>query len=135
MTSLHDIFHALGRVQEGIEQLREDFQEEKKNARDSRSTVHRRLDEHALEISNLRTDVAIAGKIEAQVRNEVKALAKKVDANHEAVQPSLDDWKRMKNLGVGVASLLAIGGLSIGAFLMWAGDAAVTAVRHWLRIN
>ncbi|RJT42015.1 DUF1515 domain-containing protein [Mesorhizobium waimense] len=128
MASLEDIFLALGRVQEGVEQLRDDFKEEKRSAHESRTSIHRRLDEHATEIASLRTDVTIAGKIEAQVRNELKALNEKVD-------PSLEDWKRMKSLGIGIAGLLAVGGLSFGAFLMWAGDAAVTAVRHWLRIT
>ncbi|RUX03178.1 MAG: DUF1515 domain-containing protein [Mesorhizobium sp.] len=135
MASLEDIFLALGRVQEGVEQLREDFQEEKRNAHESRTALHRRLDEQAAEISSLKTDVAIHGKIEAQVRNEVRALGDKVEANQKAVQPSVDDWKRMKTLGIGIAGLLALGGLSFGAFIMWAGDAAATAVRHWLKIN
>jgi hypothetical protein len=118
----------LGQVLEGVKQLRADFQEEKQNAHESRSTMHRRLDEHAEEIGKLRTDVAVAGKIEAQVRNELKSLK-------AAVDPSLEDWKRMKTLGLGIVSLLAIGGVSFGAFLMWAGDAAATAVRHWLKIT
>lgn len=118
----------LGRVLEGVEQLRDDFQDEKRNAHESRTTMHHRLDMQAAEIASLKTDVAIAGKIEAQVRNEVKSLK-------DAVNPSLEDWKRMKALGIGVAGLLALGGLSVGAMLMWAGDAAATAVRHWLRIT
>ncbi|TIR78948.1 MAG: DUF1515 domain-containing protein [Mesorhizobium sp.] len=134
MASLEDIFLALGRVQEGVEQLRDDFQEEKRNAHESRMALHRRLDEQVAEISSLKTDVAIHGKIEAQVRNELKSLGEKVEANHEAVQPSVDDWKRMKNLGLGIAGMLAIGGLSFGALLMWASDTAVAAIRHWLKI-
>ncbi|MER9452061.1 DUF1515 family protein [Mesorhizobium sp. M0254] len=118
----------LGQVLEGVKQLRADFQEEKQNAHESRATVHRRLDEHAEEIGKLRTDVAVHGQVEAQVRNEVKSLK-------EAVNPSLEDWKRMKALGIGIAGLLALGGLSFGAMLMWAGDAAATAVRHWLKIT
>lgn len=125
----------LGQVLEGVKQLRADFQEEKQNAHESRATVHRRLDEHAEEIGKLRTDVAVHGQVEAQVRNEVKALGAQVAANQEAMQPSVDDWKRMKALGIGIAGLLALGGLSIGAMLMWAGDAAATAVRHWLKIT
>ncbi|MDX8492926.1 DUF1515 family protein [Mesorhizobium sp. VK22B] len=128
MASLEDIFLALGELKGGVEQLRRDFQEEKRSAQESRAGVHRRLDEQAEEIAKVRTDVAVDGEITAQVRNEVKSLK-------EAVNPSLEDWKRMKALGIGIAGLLALGGLSFGAFLMWAGDAAVTAVRHWLRIT
>jgi hypothetical protein len=125
----------LGKVLEGVEQLREDFQEEKRNAHESRAIMHRRLDEQAAEIASLKTDVAIHGKIEAQVRNEVKALGDRVEANQKAVQPSVDDWKRMKALGIGIAGLLALGGLSFGALVMYASDAAATAIRHWLKIN
>ncbi|TIT90383.1 MAG: DUF1515 domain-containing protein [Mesorhizobium sp.] len=127
MASLEDIFLALGELKGGVDALRRDFQEEKRTAHESRATIHRRLDEQAEEIAKVRTDVAVDGEITAQVRNEVKSLK-------AAVDPELEDWKRMKNLGLGIAGLLAIGGLSVGAMLMWASDTAVAAIRHWLKI-
>lgn len=135
MASLEDIFLALGELKGGVEQLRRDFHEEKRNAQESRAAMHRRLDEQAEEIGKVRTDVAVDGEITAQVRNEVQSLGAKVKANQDAVQPSVDDWKRMKALGIGIAGLLALGGLSVGALLGYASDAAVTAIRHWLRIT
>ncbi|RVD44655.1 DUF1515 domain-containing protein [Mesorhizobium sp. M4A.F.Ca.ET.020.02.1.1] len=128
MASLDDIFLALGELKGGVDALRRDFQEEKSMAHESRATIHRRLDQQAEEISKVRTDVAVDGEITAQVRNEVKSLK-------EAVNPSLEEWKRMKMLGIGIAGLLALGGLSVGAALMWASDTAATAIRHWLKIN
>lgn len=127
MASLEDIFLALGELKGGVDGLRRDFQEEKSTAHESRATIHRRLDEQAEEIAKVRTDVAVDGEITAQVRNEVKALK-------ETVGPSLEEWKRMKTLGIGIAGLLALGGLSVGAMLMWASDTASTAIRHWLKI-
>ncbi|MER9628389.1 DUF1515 domain-containing protein [Mesorhizobium sp. M0296] len=135
MADINDVMVALGRVQEGVNRLREDFGDEKRLAHESRAVIHHRLDEQGHEIASLRTDMAIAGKVDAQVRDEIKALAGKVEANQNEVLPSVQDWKRMKTIGVGIAGLLAIGGLSFGAMLMWAGDAAATAVRHWLRIT
>jgi hypothetical protein len=127
VASLEDIYLALGELKGGVDALRRDFQEEKGTAHESRATIHRRLDEQAEEIAKVRTDVAVDGEITAQVRNEVKSLK-------DAVDPSLEDWKRMKALGIGIAGLLALGGLSVGAALMWASDAASTAIRHWLKI-
>lgn len=134
MASLDDVLLALGRLQEGVEQLREDFRDEKQTAHESRAVIHRRLDEQARDIASLKTDVAIAGKVEAQVRDEVKALGDKVDANHATVGPHVEDWKRMKAVGVGLVGLLAVGGLSVGAMLTWASETAITTIRHWLRI-
>lgn len=127
--------HKLGRLEEGVRQLREDFKEEKETAHESRAVIHRRLDEHVEVISGIKTDVAIAAKVDAQVRDELKALKVTVDGNRDAIQPSIDEWARMKTIGIGIVGLLALGGLSVGAALVWMGDAAVTAVRHWLKID
>lgn len=135
MATLEDVLLALGRVQEGVEQLREDFREEKDNAKDSRQVIHRRLDEQADHISRLDTTVQVAGQVDAQMRDEVKALAKKVDDNQTAVQPSIDEWKRMKAIGIGIGGLLAIGGLSLASVLMWAGEMFWNWLRHMLRIH
>ena len=125
----------LGRTLAGVEQLRRDFDDEKNAARESRAAIHRRLDEHADDIGRLRTDVTIMGHVDAQLRDEVKALAETVEENQKSAAPSLAEWKTMKRVGLGVSGLLALGGLSVGAALVWAGDTAVTWARHWLRIT
>lgn len=134
MASLNDVLLALGRVQEGVDRLREDFQEEKQLARDSRAAIHRRLDEHADDLSDLRKDVAISAHVDAQVRNELKALTETVESNQAQVEPSVKEWQRMKALGIGLTGLLALGGLSIGAVLIWMSETAANAVRHWLKL-
>lgn len=134
MASLEDVMLALGRVQEGVDRLREDFQNEKNMAHESRAVIHRRLDEQAAEIGSLKTNVAVAGMVEAQVRDEIKALGVRVDTNHAAITPSVEEWKRIRNIGIGITGLIAIGGLSVGAVLTWASETAVTTIRHWLKI-
>lgn len=134
VASLEDVMLALGRVQEGVDRLREDFQNEKNMAHESRAVIHRRLDEQAKDIAGLQTNVAITGQIDAQVREEIKSLSAKVDANHAAITPSVEEWKRIRNIGIGITGLIAIGGLSVGAVLTWASETAVTTIRHWLRI-
>lgn len=135
MASLEDIALLLGRTLEGVEKLREDFNEEKNVAKENRAILHRRLDEQAADIGKLRTDVAIMGQVDAQVRDEVKSLAETVEANQTVVSPAIAEWKTMKRAGMGLTGLLALGGLSVGAALTWAGDTAVTAIRHWLKIT
>ncbi|MDW9880480.1 DUF1515 domain-containing protein [Sinorhizobium meliloti] len=134
MASSDDIMMALGRLTESVEQLREDFRDEKQTAHESRAVIHRRLDEQAAEIGSLKTNVAVAGLVEAQVRDEIKALGVRVEENHKAVTPSVEEWKRIRNIGIGITGLVAIGGLSVGAVLTWASETAVTTIRHWLRI-
>lgn len=125
----------LGKVMEGLDRLSEDFSEEKRSAANSRASIHQRLDTQVERIGRLETASEINVQINAQQREALKALNSTVQNNHMAVQPSIDEWRRMKALGIGLAGLLALGGLSLGAMLMWASDAAVTAVRHWLRIS
>lgn len=127
--------HALGRVQEGVDRLREDFQEEKRNAHDSRAVIHNRLDDQTGKMGHLETTVAISGGVDAQLRDQIAELRKIVSDNHDAVQPALEEWKSMKRIGYSISGLIAFAGLTIGAVITWASDGAVTALRHWLKIN
>jgi hypothetical protein len=141
-TSNDDILRALGRVEgrltgieESVSLLREDVSDEKDNAHQSRTVIHRRLDEQAKQIAHLDTTVAITGGVDAQIREEIKSLKDTVDKNHAATQPALEEWKRMKTIGYGISGLIAFAGLTVGAVVTWASDGAVAALRHWLKIN
>jgi hypothetical protein len=141
-TSNDDILRALGRVEgrllgieESVSLLREDVSDEKDNAHESRSVIHRRLDDQANRISHLDTTVAITGGVDAQIREEIKGLKETVNKNHDAVSPALDEWKRLKTLGVGISGLIALAGLTTGGIIAYMSDGAVTWIRHWLKIN
>ncbi|MBB3453871.1 putative coiled-coil protein SlyX [Rhizobium sp. BK313] len=142
MASLNDVMLTLGKLLEGqersretIELLRDDFQDEKKNAHESRAVIHRRLDEHSNKLAHLETTVAISGEVDAQLRDQIAALKEVVEKNHQEVSPAIEEWKRMKTLGVGISGLIAFSGLTIGTVIAWFGDNAVTAIRHWLKLN
>ncbi len=47
MASNDDIMLALGKLQEGVDRLRVDFQDEKGMTHESRSVIHQRLDTQA----------------------------------------------------------------------------------------
>ncbi len=112
--------------------MREDFTEEKRSAASSRKAMHERHDELASDLSNLRLDVGITGQINAQVREEVKALGEKVAQHKAEIQPSIEDWRKIKNLGLGITGILAIGGLSVGAMLTMGLDAVKSLLRQWI---
>ncbi|MBX5008125.1 DUF1515 domain-containing protein [Rhizobium lentis] len=142
MTSNDDILRALGRVEgrlTGIEEsvalLRGDVSDEKDNAHESRSVIHRRLDEQMRQINLLDKVVEISSGVDATLREEIKALKETVDRNHASTQPALEDWKRIKTLGVGISGIIALAGLTAGATITWASDGAVAWLRHWLKIN
>lgn len=135
MATLEDVLLALGRVQAGVDRLTNEVAEDRRNASESRAVIHRRLDEQAAEIGKLNTTVALAGQVDAQMRDEVKALATQVDKNQKEVLPSVEEWKRMKAIGIGLGGLLAIGGLSLGSLLLWAGEMFWNWLRHMLRIG
>ncbi|WP_160194652.1 hypothetical protein [Devosia riboflavina] len=68
------------------------------------------------------------------MRAEVQTLTAKVNQNQEDAQPTIDEWKRIRAFGIGLGGILALGGLSIGAMAVYAGETLVSAIRHWLRI-
>lgn len=142
MTSNDDILRALGRVEgrltgieENVSLLREEVSDEKQNAHESRSVIHRRLDDQGKQISHLDTTMVISGAVDATLREEIKTLKDTVEKNHVATQPALEDWKRLKTLGVGISGLIALAGLTIGGMVAYASDGAVAWLRHWLKIN
>lgn len=130
-TSNDDILRALGRVEEGVRRLQEDFRDEKQAAHDSRAAIHSRLDEQVDRINRLDTTVAVSGQLDAQIRGEVQALKEVVETAHA---PAVADWKRIKMIGLGISGLIAFTGISIGVFASWASETAVAAIRHWLKI-
>lgn len=134
-TSNDDIMRALGRVEEGVSRIRADFQDEKENAHESRAVIHKRLDDQTNKFGHLEMTVAISGGVDAQLRDQIAELRKTVEENHAAVAPALEEWKRMKTLGVGISGLIALAGLTIGGMVAWASDGLIAALRHWLRIN
>jgi hypothetical protein len=142
MAATDDILRALGRVEgrltgieESVSLLREDLSDEKDNAHESRSVIHRRLDEQMRQINLLDKVVEISSGVDATLREEIKLLKETVDRNHRATQPALEEWKRMKAVGYGVSGLIAFAGLTTGAIVTWMSDGAVGAMRHWLKIN
>ena len=142
MTSNDDILRALGRVEgrltgieESVSLLREDVSDEKDNAHESRSVIHRRLDEQMRQINLLDKVVEISSGVDATLREEIKNLRDTVDKNHAATQPALEEWRRMKSIGYGISGLIAFAGLTVGGFITYVGDGAVSAIRHWLKIN
>ncbi len=129
VSDLTDVLMILGRVQEGVERLRQDFGEEKAQASESRKVLYERQEEMRGNLSNLKSDIDMAAVVSAQKLGE---LAKELRDHKDAVQPSIDEWKRIRTLGIGITGVLAIGGLSIGAMLSMGLDAFRAALRSWL---
>ncbi len=131
---LHEIMRTLGRLEEGVDRIREDFQQEKEDAHESRAVIHRRLDDHVKQMAKTDETITIAALVDAQIRDEVKALQLTVHQNQEKVEPALSEWRRIKILGTGVGGLLLMLGISAGAVITWASDTASQWVRHWLKL-
>lgn len=142
MASNDDILHAIGKLEgsltginDSVAQLRKDVSDEKNHAHQSRSVIHQRLDEQAKQIAHLDTTMALSGGVDATLREEIKNLRETVDKNHAAVQPTLEEWKRMKTIGYGISGLIAFAGLTVGGVVAYASDGAAAWVKHWLKIN
>lgn len=142
MASNDDILRALGRVEgrltgieDSVSHLREEVSDEKDSAHESRTVIHRRLDEQAKQIHLLDMTITVSSGVDGQIREEIKSVKETVEKNHEAVAPTLEEWKKMKTLGYGISGLIAFAGLTIGGIIAYASDGAVAWVRHWLKIN
>ncbi len=122
----------LGELGSSFGQLREDFNDEKTAARDNRATLHRRMDDQARDIADIKTDVALSLQAVGDISKKQDEVAK---TQSTVIMPAVAEWQDMKKTGVRIVGLLALGGVTVGAAATWFSDQAVTVVRHWLRIH
>src|SRR5690348_7526181 len=88
---------ALGRLEEGQERMRSDFNEEKEHSAESRLRMHTKLEK-------IEEDVSIVGQVAAQARDKANDVEKVVT---EDVKPVTDEIRKAKLKGIG--ALWAIG--------------------------
>lgn len=125
MADMNDVLLAIGRLQASVDHLGQDFTHEKRSAAESRKALYERHDELNSEVARVASDVKMSA-------HEVKRLGDEIAQHKQAIQPSIDDWRRIKTLGLGVTGVLAIGGLSVGAVLVAGIDAFKAVLRSWL---
>lgn len=118
-----------------LEQVRQDMQvmQASMQARDEassqgRARLYERIDAVANDVGTIKGDIRILGEVDGQVRGEVQALAKTVEANHAATQPTVDAWSDLMKTGRRASWVFSIAGITtIGGFV-----AAVTGVFDWI---
>lgn len=120
---------------ESIEALRQTVAQGHEKSSDSRSKLHERIDELGDRLGKIDGDIRILGQVDAQLRSKVEALAETVQRNQAEAQPTIDEWRRIRAIGIGIVGLLALGGVSIGAMFAYAGEAVINWARHILRIS
>ena len=111
-----------------IAQLRDDLAQEREASRESRARQHQRTDEVIDRLGRIDSTIAVAGQVDAQVRTELDDL-KKVVGN---IKPTVEEWRRMRTLGIGIVGLMTTDGLVTGATLQPLFAQLLTAVRHFL---
>lgn len=121
---LHEIMRALGRLEQGMERQRADFDSEKEASRDSRGRMHTKLEK-------IEEDVSIVGKVAAQARDKAEAVELVVTTD---VKPATDDFKRMRTIGFVGLTLLGFAFTALGITLATVGEGVVNTIRTWLRI-
>lgn len=139
MADLNEIMRALGRIEANssnlhkqLADLRDEVRSDSEAARQSRAVIHSRLDAQGVQIAHLETTVAVSGKVDAQLCDEIIGLKDTVQRNQKATEPYIDDMRRMKMIGWGISGLILAAGLTVGAILQWASDLARNAIRNWL---
>ena len=133
MAGENEVLRVLGRLEAKVDSLAEDQRDDRDAARDdreaariSRARIHERLDEHATLIGQVQSDIRVAAGIDAQVRVELDGMAKAIKAH----EPAVNDMRKLR------IGLMALGGALVGGgiTIASAGEAAASAVRHWLKI-
>ena len=126
-----------------MEQLRDDFQDERNASRESRAKLHERMNEVANDVGTIKGDIRMLGEVDGQVRGEVEALARTVEANQAATQPTVDAWRDLMMTGkraswvFSIAGITTIGGLlaAVTGVFDWFGSTLPAIIKSWLRLG
>lgn len=132
MADENAILVAIGRLQSSVDHMQRDFDNDKRSAAESRKALYARHDDLQEQIGGLKMDLQRAGQATVRVSEEMKVVSQKVEQHRAEIKSSVEDWKKIKTLGMGITGVLAIGGLSVGAFLSMGWDALKAAMRQWL---
>lgn len=108
--------------------MRSDVREDLAAERQSRKDIHERL-------GRLENTVAVDVAVSAQSRDKTdERLAGIEKTLAEDVKPPVEEFKRMKMVGMSVIGLAGLGGTALGASLLWWSEQVGGAIRHFLRI-
>ncbi|MGV0879423.1 DUF1515 family protein [Martelella sp. FLE1502] len=110
-------------IMQELREIRQDLRDSRAESTESRKAIRDRVDRLAEDVAQARTDITIGVHADAQVREELKDL-----------KAAAADWKRIKTLGLGVAGLITLSGVSVGVIAASMGEAFAQWVRHLLRI-
>jgi hypothetical protein len=115
----------LSTVLAAIEALRSDVREDLAAERQSRKDIHERL-------GKMENTVAVDVATAAQSRDKTDARLASIEKTlAEDVKPPVEEFKRMKMVGLSVVGLVGIGGTAFGASIIWWGEQTVAFFR-WL---
>jgi hypothetical protein len=122
---LHEIIRSLGRLEEGQERMRADFDAEKVDTRDSRGRMHAKLEK-------IDGTVAIVGQVAAQARDRAESAHKMIV---EDVKPVTDEIKEMRKLGRSTLVAVAFVAGGLGITVANFGESVINWARAVLRIT
>lgn len=122
---LNEIMRALGRLEQGMERQRADFENEKESSRESRGRMYDKLEKIEGEI----TKVGAIAKDAQEKATEVAGIIT------NDVKPATDDFRRMRTIGFVGLSLLGFAFTALGITLATVGEGVVNTIRTWLRIH
>lgn len=129
---LHEILQKLGSIEAGQSQLRNDFDRERDQSRESRGDLHEKVDGLTGRIAHVETTIQVAGQVTAQTRDKIGGLEATLT---DDIKPTVDEFKRIKLMGRGVIVAAGIAGGSLGLTFAWWGEQAISAIRSLLRIS
>lgn len=126
---LHEIMRILGRLEEGQERQRADFETEQEHTREARQRTYEKLEK-------IDVDVSIVGKVAAQARQEAADARDKAAAVEkvvvEDVKPTTDEIKRMRQRGIGALWAVGVVATLFGATISDVLQSLIKIVMGWL---
>jgi hypothetical protein len=120
-----EVMLMLGRLDEGQERQRKDFDEEKRASSESRGRVHAKLEK-------IEEDVSIVGQVAAQARDKANTVEQVVI---DDVKPVTDEIKKARLKGIGALWAIGIMATVFGFSAATVAGDVITWARRLLRIE
>lgn len=130
-----EIMRALGRLEGKVHEMASRQQADNEVATESRRTLHQKVEALTVRVGDVEASQGRTVQACDALGKRVSDMGEALAQQQTAIAPSIEDWKRIRLLGQTAGGLFLLGGVSVGATLVWAKEAAAAAMRSFLGIN
>lgn len=132
ITQLATLTESVAGLRRDGEKRDEAFEQERVDSHQSRRELHDKVNSAVADIAAVKSDIRVSAEVTAQTRETVKQLQVTVEANANAIAPTVEQMEQVKSIGKIILYVIGGGGVAFATGVIFWGETIRSAVAHWL---